>query len=347
MPPITQIPAWHTELLRADTSRGWVGGVWTSEVMQARFSGADEAVASWNLSAHTSAVIDIRAGLDGGTWSPWLRVANWAAPGQRTSGPVDAVADQVSMRTDVLTAAPGQSFDAVQLRIELGAHASPADLRAAAVNVTAPADPHPVPAALVTASVPIRPLSQRAHPALPRLGGGGPAWCSPTSLTMVAEYWGIPLPAVCEEAAPGADPRIPLVAALVYDRAYDGTGNWSFNVAAAAEWGLDAVVTRLSSLSEAETLLAAGIPVIASVAFGPGEMPGADYDTGGHLLVVRGFSPAGEVLVADPANDGGAQGLRSYPRIAFDVAWARSRRAVYLLTAPSHPLPPRSASCSW
>ena len=134
-------------------------------------------------------------------------------------------------------------------------------------------------------------------------------------------------------------PRVPWLARAVYDAAYDGMGNWSFNAGVAGELGFDAVVTRLASLASAAVLTAAGIPLVASMSFGPGELAGADYDTAGHLLVIRGFDQDGDVLVADPANPGGDAGLRTYPRAAFDAAWEHSRRTVYLIVPRGHALP--------
>ena len=54
----------------------------------------------------------------------------------------------------------------------------------------------------------------------------------------------------------------------------------------------DAFVTRLRSLREAERFIAAGIPLVASISFGPGRAGGAPISsTNGHLLVIVGFTP--------------------------------------------------------
>ena len=45
-----------------------------------------------------------------------------------------------------------------------------------------------------------------------------------------------------------ADPCVDHAARFTFDAAYDGTGNWPFNTAYAAHFGLDAFVTRLRSL---------------------------------------------------------------------------------------------------
>jgi len=351
---------WHTRLVRADAAAGWDGRRWTSNVLEPGFPAGvhpDEVVASWNLDLGAGADVSIRArSIDTG-WHEWQELARWGAVGDRRSDPDHDDDDHDPLRpiidTDILRAAPGERWDAVQLRLVLhdGPPASTPPLRLAAASFTAPADAAP-PVSAGFARVPptahavvVPPLSQRAYPPRADLGGGGPGWCSPTSLTMVAAAWGIAIPAAAPVDVPaGADPRVPWIARAVYDSSYDGTGNWAFNAALAGELGLDAVVTRLPSLREASELTRSGIPLIASISFRDGELPGADYATAGHLLVMRGFDAHGDVLVADPAIPGGAAGLRTYPRDAFDGAWAHSRRTVYLITPRGHALPAGSTA---
>ncbi|MEZ3161211.1 C39 family peptidase [Microbacterium sp. BWT-B31] len=352
-------PAWHTRLVRADTTSGWTGRQWTSGALEARLplgTCPDEAIASWNLEPGIPARIEIRARAVDGDWHPWQELAWWGPPGDRRSpaspDPADHATHEPIVDTDILTTRAGGRWDGVQLRITLAgdATASAHPLRLAAVSFSAPgAAPDPAEDGEGTnTAVAVQPLSQRAYPARDDLGGGGPSWCSPTALTMVASTLGARIPDAASADVPdGADARVPWVARAVYDSSFDGTGNWSFNAAVAGELGLDAVVTRLSSLHDAAVLTGSGIPLIASISFGAGELPGADYATAGHLLVIRGFDRRGDVLAADPANPGGAAGLRTYPRAAFDMAWSHSRRTVYLITPHGHRLPPPSATAAW
>ncbi|MFK4837452.1 C39 family peptidase [Microbacterium sp. ZW T2_14] len=352
--------AWHTHLVRADATTGWEGPRWTSRALRPGFAAGvhpDEAIASWNLDPGVGADIEIRARSVDAGWHPWQRLARWGAVGDRRSAPEEHADDRRAglrpiVDTDILRAAPEDRWDAVQLRLTLHdeSAASARPLRLATVSFSAPNAPLADPPTLPTTphAISVQPLSQRAYPPREDLGGGGPAWCSPTSLTMVASTWGADIPSDASAAAAAdADARVPWVARAVYDSSYDGTGNWAFNVALAGEWGLNAVVTRLRSLHEAHELTRSGIPLVASISFGGGELPGADYATAGHLLVIRGFDARGDVLVADPANPGGAAGLRTYPRDAFDRAWSRSRRTVYLITPRGRPLPPREGAAAW
>lgn len=360
VPPQPAGRAWHTHLVRADATTGWEGPRWTSGVLAPGFAAGvhpDEAIASWNLAPGVGADIEIRARSVDTGWHPWQWLARWGAVGDRRSAPTEHAGDRSARRrptvdTDILRSAAGDRWDAVQLRLTLhDESAAPArPLRLATVSFSAPDapvadDPRPL---TTPHAVSVAPLSQRAYPSREDLGGGGPAWCSPTSLTMVASTWGVDIPSDASAETPaGADPRVPWVARAVYDSSYDGTGNWAFNVALAGEWGLRAVVTRLRSLHDAHQLTRSGIPLVASISFRDGELPGADYATAGHLLVIRGFDARGNVLVADPANPGGAAGLRTYPRDAFDRAWSRSRRTVYLISPSGRTLPPHDGAAAW
>jgi hypothetical protein len=107
----------------------------------------------------------------------------------------------------------------------------------------------------------------------------------------------------------------------MYDHGYQGTGNWPFGVAYAGRYGLEGFVTRLRSLGELERFIHAGIPVITSQAFKEHELPGSGYSTGGHIMVVSGFTPEGDVIANDPAAPTDAGVRRVYPRAAFENVW--------------------------
>nr|WP_258562727.1 peptidase C39 family protein [Nocardioides sp. MAH-18] len=184
-------------------------------------------------------------------------------------------------------------------------------------------------------------MVHRGH--YPEYGAGGEAWCSPTSTAMVLGYY---------DALPGAaayswvpaghpDPWVDHVARMTYDYAYEGTGNWPFNTAYAATRVDHAFVTRLRSLREAEELVRAGIPVVASIAFDPGGLTGAPIgSTDGHLLVIVGFTADGDVVVNDPAAATDAEVRRTYDRGEFENAWIpTSGGTVYVIADAAHPLP--------
>jgi hypothetical protein len=192
----------------------------------------------------------------------------------------------------------------------------------------------------------VPPLSQEVHARqYPQWGGGGEAWCSPTSTEMVVEFWGRgPSPADLAWVEPSyADPSVDFAARSTYDAAYRGTGNWPFNTAYAGRFGLDAFVTQLRSLTEAEGFVRAGIPLVASIASRPGELDGFLFSggTNGHLVVIVGFDTAGNPIVNDPAAWTDASVRRVYNRAQFERVWLRgSGGTVYVIHPSDVPLPP-------
>ena len=168
---------------------------------------------------------------------------------------------------------------------------------------------------------------------------GGLGWCSPTAVAMVLAHAG--------RLPRGTD--IPAVARQVHDPAYGGTGNWPFNTAWAAALVDQAFVTRLHDLGEAEAFVRAGIPLVASVAFPAGGLPGAPTRaTDGHLVVIRGFTEAGDVVVNDPAAPTERSVRRTYGRAAFERAWLQgSGGLVYVLHRNDQALPPPGPGAAW
>ena len=106
---------------------------------------------------------------------------------------------------------------------------------------------------------------------------------------------------------------------------YGGNGNWPFNTAYASSFGLRASVNRFDSLGQVERWVAAGVPVVASIAWKRGELSGAPIPgSDGHLLVIRGFDLSGNVIVNDPAGRDDSQVRRVYRRDEFARAWFSS-----------------------
>jgi hypothetical protein len=159
---------------------------------------------------------------------------------------------------------------------------------------------------------------------------------------MVLGYYdALPRPAAYAWVGDRPDPWVDHAARMTYDYDYEGTGNWPFNTAYAANLAGHAFVTRLRSLREAETYIRAGIPLVASIAFGRGELDGAPISsTDGHLLVIVGFTASGDVVVNDPAAASDATVRRTYDRGQFENAWIpTSGGTVYVITDDAHPLP--------
>src|SRR5690606_6997580 len=170
-------------------------------------------------------------------------------------------------------------------------------------------------------------LSQNIHRGeYPEFGGGGQVWCSPTSSTMVLYSYGREVPAEELEGieAPNGDPQVDYAAMRTWDHTYEGAGNWAFNAAYAGTFGVDAFVTRLRSLAEAERFVEAGIPLVVSINFTTEEMPEAGYETNGHLVVLRGFTADGDPVINDPNKASNEDVRVVYTRENVERGWKTS-----------------------
>ncbi|MFF9407900.1 peptidase C39 family protein [Streptomyces anandii] len=324
------------------TTAAWEYATWTSPVHRLTVP-ATEAIASWN--AHTPPGTWIQTELQGtysdGTQTPWYVMGRWAAGDEdirRTS--VDGQTDgRSTIWTDTFAVddpASGLRLASYRLRLTLyrrpGTQLTPTVWRIGAMGSDVP-DRFTVPAS--TPAHPARELtvpcySQEIHAGqYPQYDNGGEAWCSPTSSQMIIEYWGGRLtPAQLSWVDPSyADPQVCHAARSTYDYQYAGCGNWPFNAAYAATFkDLQGVITRLGSLTDLETLIAAGIPAITSQSFLKSELTGAGYGTSGHLMTVIGFTADGDVIANDPASPSDAAVRRVYLRREFENIWLRTKR---------------------
>ncbi|MFA6316195.1 MAG: C39 family peptidase [Elusimicrobiota bacterium] len=300
-------------LLRA--VRGSSGSI-TSAVVESPVP-FDDLVGSWNASLPEGASLKMSCRVrTRSRWSPWFLLGT-AADGLSSPPPQESAFGRVDTDTLRLAAKAG----AFQYRVSLAAEREPAVLVLAAVTVSdddAPAAPPPFREGPWVRTLRLRPRSQFREPAEVR-------WdiCSPTSLSMVLEFWGVKRPTL-------------EVVRAVKDRTNGIFGDWPFNTAAAGAAGLEAWVGRLDSLADLEAEIAAGRPVVASVTFGKGEMTGAPLlETRGHLVVVAGFTEKGDVVVMDPAAPYPACVRRVYDRRQFHAAWRVKKRGVaYLVGRP-------------
>jgi hypothetical protein len=310
---------------------------WTSPVHTLAF-GATEAVSSWNAQtpAGTWLKVELNATMEDGHRTGWLDMGIWASSDSdidRTSvSPSAAPYGQVD--TDTFFASSGHSMRAYQLRATLyrlpGSTASPRLWQLGAFASLVP-DRTGVPASPLGGAegteLAVPRYSQQIHAGqYGQYGGGGDAWCSPTSSEMVSEYWGQhPTAADLAWVDPSyADPSVDYAARSTYDYAYDGTGNWPFNAAFAAHYGLDAEIVRLPGVDDLERLVGAGIPVVISVAFDNGELTGSGYGTAGHLMVVVGFTASGDFIVNDPFSPSDPAVRHVYQRGQLENIWLRT-----------------------
>ena len=322
--------------------------------------GLTELIASWNARTPGNSWIEVqvRGRTGGGRTSSWDVLGRWAAGGKfirRTSLPAQGD-DLAGVNVDTWQTHTGLA--GWQLRVLLmrgqGAPSPRVDGVGAVVSrlpdVSGVATSNPGTGPGIALRVPrYSQMVHRGH--YPRWGGGGEAWCSPTSTSMVlGRYDALPPPRAYSWVPNGhVAPWVDHAARTTYDASYRGTGNWPFNTAYAATLTHDAFVTRLRNLREARTFIAAGIPLVASISFGAGELDRAPISSSnGHLLVIAGFTAAGNVVVNDPAARTAAGVRRTYDRGQFEDAWIPSSGGlVYVIRDSAHPLPNPGRHSNW
>jgi hypothetical protein len=144
--------------------------------------------------------------------------------------------------------------------------------------------------------------------------------CSPVCLAMASAALGV------------AAARDAYVTAVWHS---DMHGVWPANIAAAAAAGITGACELFTRLDDVVPLLRAGIQVVVSTRWQPGDLTGSPLPgSGGHLMLLRGVD-ATHAHVHDPAAASDAEVPRSYLRNEFCRIWLRERGAAYLLLPPS------------
>ncbi|MFE5513799.1 C39 family peptidase [Streptomyces sp. NPDC056529] len=338
-------PAGRTDYTDPHTGRtsAWEHASWTSPEYTPAVP-ATEVIASWNARTPPGTWIQVELS---GTYSdstavPWYVLSRWTSGDGEGDIRRTSVDDQTDGRSSVWTdtfaiddPASGLRLRSYRLRLTLyrapGSGLTPTVWRIGAMASDVP-DRFTVPASVPgpARELAVPRYSQNTHVGqYPEYDNGGEAWCSPTSSQMIVEYWGRRPSA--EDLAwvdPAfADPQVCHAARFTYDNQYEGCGNWPFNAAYAATYpGMNAVVTRLRSLAELESLVRVGIPAITSQSFLKEELTGAGYGTAGHLMTVVGFTPAGDVVANDPASPSNEAVRRVYRRREWENIWLRTKR---------------------
>ena len=264
------------------------------DVATLTFEPAREGVLSWNTFSDRGALaFRLLAARTPAT--PWLSYVEWSAQGRLSHSPEH---DDVRVEVDVIKSS--RLFDGIEVRapgVEFKAVAFATPVR--------PQTSMPYIQEAKILDVPAR--SQYAV-------DGERGWCSPASLSMLNAYFGL-------------DYDVETTARAVFDRAYNGTGNWSFNVAFSGSLGLRAAVVYLRGLDHAQRLIAANIPIAISYSWSGDELPGAPIEhSDGHLAVLCGFTSNGDCAINDPA----APNVRVvYPRTAIERIWQRNNGVAY------------------
>ena len=259
-----------------------------------RFEPAREGVLSWNTFSENGE-LDFRLLRAQMPATPWLRHVQWSAHGRQSFSPEH---DGVVVETDVIRSV--RPFDGIEVRAP--------GVRFNALGFAMPQ--HMQPSLPYAARARVLDVPARSQYVVAEERG----WCSPASLSMLNAYHGI-------------EYDVAETARAVFDRAYNGTGNWSFNVAFSGSLGLRAAVVYLRNLDHAQRFIEANIPLAISYGWSADELPGAPVEhSDGHLAVLCGFTENGDCAMNDPA----APKIRSvYSRAAIEKIWQRNKGVAY------------------
>ena len=145
--------------------------------------------------------------------------------------------------------------------------------------------------------------------------------CSPTCVAMVLAYY-------------GARVAVADLAREIFQPDLDIYGVWPAAVCAAGRHGIAGYLLRFPDWSAAEWCLAQGMPIIASVRYGAGELTGAAVSgTPGHLLVLTGHADDA-VFVNDPAAPTASGVSRRYRLDELRRVWLERAGVGYVLFRP-------------
>ena len=146
--------------------------------------------------------------------------------------------------------------------------------------------------------------------------------CSPTCVAMVLAYY-------------GARVEVADLAREIFQPELDLYGVWPAAVRAASRRGVAGYLLRFPDWGTAAWCLEQGMPIIASVRYGAGELTGAAIaETSGHLLVLTGYA-GDDVFVNDPAAPRAAEVARRYRLDEIRRIWLDRSGVGYVLFAPT------------
>lgn len=277
----------------------------------------DNAVLSWNAETPPGTRLQFQLRVEaGGKVSPWFTMGIWDPSGGASAGGQGNAWGNV----DVDTLKLANKATALQYRVAFTT-SNPAvtpRLRSVAVVYSDLSTPlaGPKPAVLEgwARDLPVPQYSQlEQDPAVAR------EICSPTSLSMVLNFW-------------GKGKSVREVYQGVRDARTGIFGNWPLNVAYAGSLGFNAYVDRFYSVEQLQNEIAQGRPVIISIRFGPGQLDNSPINsTTGHLIVVRGFTSEGDFIVNDPIAPKSSGVRLVYKEAQLGRVWQDSGGIVYLV----------------
>jgi hypothetical protein len=299
------------------TTNGGGATVWTSPRVTVT-SGWDQLVASWNVEPAAGVRLELEARAFSGTNATrFFHLGQWtldpAWPSWRTSK-LSEPDDDGEVNTDTLVLL--RPARAAELRVTIW---GPEDrlrfLGLSFLNTRLTRPSHSADTSAWGKELAVPERSQMPY-------ADGHQLCSPAVISMLLAYWS------AERGRPDWDRTVPEIARGVWDETWGGAGNWTFNMAYVGSLGgLRAYVARFADFAEVERWVAAGVPVALSLCYN--RLRGKSGPRSGHLVICRGITPSGDVVLNDPGTTLNVR--KVFPRENVRNAWTNSRQTVYLV----------------
>lgn len=285
-------------------------GVYESPVIKTKEF--KDLIASWNGEAVLQSEIELSVQLmQNGKWSRWFSYGKWWSNGN--SGSIKNQIDDIAlMDVDLIKVIGEQKADGFRYRITLereDLNIPTPKIRLISVTLNLESSDN------VEIEIPKDwereiDLPQRSQMIVAKIGN---VICSPTSLSMVLEYY-------------GHNEETENVARGVFDYGAEIYGNWSYNVAYAGSKNFTAYVARFTSIKQIKMMISQGKPIVASIRTKSAEeLQGAPQSyPSGHLIAIRGFKVKDGVeyiIVNDPAALDNESVRREYLSEQFLKAW--------------------------
>ncbi len=304
-------------------------GTWTSDQIDTAFE-FTEFLPSWNATvpSDTGVCFEVKTrDARSGEWSPWLYMGQWGRTPMMDDeqrvlrfphGAVnvdnlvlDQPANAYQFRATLLSFAIDRSVNPSIRRITVsysGVVDDPAERKKLSPPIQIDGDwARSLPVPFRAQGAEVKPLSAQI--------------CSPTSTSMVMAYWGVDRPTQENALA-------------IYDEAHDMFGNWNRAVQRAGSLGLDAWLARFRNWDQVKAMIARGQPIVAGIKFKKGEFPSSVLSaTAGHLIVIRGFTKDGDVIVNDPGSRLRGNGV-VYKANELAHAWFDHGGVGYVISKP-------------
>lgn len=296
---------------------------WTSATTETEFA-FTELLPSWNVTVPENAGVrwDVRVrDVKTKQWSDWLYIGYWGRV-TRDHRKTEFEGGEVDVDTLRLTS-PANAFElrATTMSFDLEKPALP-KVRALQAVYSRPLEGELKESAEKLPARVDLPVPYRAQGVENKCISG--SICSPTSTSMVMQWAGVDRPTQTNALA-------------IWDDDYAIFGNWNRAVQYAASMGLEARLERFTTIHQVHTRLAQGQPIIASINFEPGTFPSNVMNsTDGHLIVIRGYTESGDLIVNDPASKDRGNGI-IYKANELAHAWLVNTGGVgYIIKKPDN-----------